>query len=917
MVFSLACPHYRVHRKSKNKEITFEEGKLQASGTIEEKEHQSSSRKGKSRSSTLKLANNTKNVPMNKKNIRTSTKSPSSLEKACSFQIIIFCSSESGKWYIAKHCSTWLQSRSSSYHTNHMPLNKTDMTVQKRLLDDSTIEKINILIGSGASNNSIVSAIKLEFNISITVGQVKRFREDRVNSILSLCKDDVIPKSAAERLIALFKQMKNVSYVYVKHNQKSGFVTYCKGKQETSDFHQSMTDDIEAWRKALKLGDDKDILVSFAWCHDEEKRMMVMFPEYLCTDMTFGLNREQRNLVTFVGCDGHKKTFIGFRCWMPSKQKIAYQWAIGVALPSLVGVKVTLKNKVISSDAELSLVEAVEASIHSPDGPLRNSKFRKDYYHLVKQPWHKLMAVVTRNTQGIIVTKIIDGWIRSWFNYVLTEAEYHVSHMKMGDYLLNNRHIVGELLFIGIKKIVSTVAANISCVGNHHFTTLSTFGFIGSSIVEGQNPSIKNGDLAANQSMSLDTSSLQQLHQVDRKSEKRNIEMARQINYTNHWTRSKTNRFLTRYMEGLAIKNFDLRGKYYTCYAAYRTWYVISKRTIDDYLSEVKSPNVGLKNDHTKFDRVHIVSVDIEGFMNCTCGYVHEFLAPCRHLMAVLDNIEYLVPSLFHIRWWKHFNYFFGSSYAMEEHGPMHDKLVAMHNLLHEKAFDSSMVFRGCCVLGTGFLDEDRSIDNESSHYHIMKAVRTYIQEVGPLLQGDVSFKRYLVDDDEMSNDMNENGFVNIFNNDIDFGGNGTLNSEVNGVKQTGSNIAGHCESDSDEDDGALDIEVETFCNGVPAIGHLSQASVGLEKLVAEQSSTIAVGDDLYHSNMAYLATIRTMDQRTRFEQFIRVEMSKNIQENNPEFSKKNRGMFMLGSDLSRGKQTGKRIRMAYERVKK
>jgi hypothetical protein len=53
---------------------------------------------------------------------------------------------------------------------------------------------------------------------------------------------------------------------------------------------------------------------------------------------------------------------------------------------------------------------------------------------------------------------------------------------------------------------------------------------------------------------------------------------------------------------------------------------------------------------------------------------------------------------------------------------------------------------------------------------------------------------------------------------------------------------------------------------------------VGLEKLVAEPSSTIAVGDDLYHSNMAYLATIQTrMDQRTRFEQFIRVEMSKNI----------------------------------------
>ena len=181
----------------------------------------------------------------------------------------------------------------------------------------------------------------------------------------------------------------------------------------------------------------------------------------------------------------------------------------------------------ISSDAELSLVESVEASIHSPDGLLRNSKFRKDYYHLVKQPWNKLMA--TRDTQCIVVTKIIDDWIRSWFNYVLTQAEYHVSHMKMGDYLLNNRHIVGELLFIGFNKIVSTVAANISCKGNHHFTTRSTFGFIGSSIVEGMNPSIKNGDLAAKPSMSLDTSSLQQLHQVDRKTEKRTNQLHKSL----------------------------------------------------------------------------------------------------------------------------------------------------------------------------------------------------------------------------------------------------------------------------------------------------------------------------------------------------------------------------------------------------
>ena len=75
--------------------------------------------------------------------------------------------------------------------------------------------------------------------------------------------------------------------------------------------------------------------------------------------------------------------------------------------------------------------------------------------------------------------------------------------------------------------------------------------------------------------------------------------------------------------------------------------------------------------------------------------------------------------------------------------------------------------------------------------------------------------------------------------------------------------------SNNSDEDGALDIEDENFCNGVPGVGHLSQCSVGLETLVvAKPSSTIAIGDDLYHSNIAYLATIWTMEQTTRFEQF-------------------------------------------------
>jgi hypothetical protein len=110
----------------------------------------------------------------------------------------------------------------------------------------------------------------------------------------------------------------------------------------------------------LKIEDEDQILVAFAWCHDDEKRKMLMFPEFWATDMTFGLNIECRQLLTVAGVDGNCKSFTGLRVWMPSKQRVAYQWALSTALPVLVGeTTCLLRNKVIASEDEAALVQAI------------------------------------------------------------------------------------------------------------------------------------------------------------------------------------------------------------------------------------------------------------------------------------------------------------------------------------------------------------------------------------------------------------------------------------------------------------------------------------------------------------------------------------------------------------------------------
>ena len=67
-----------------------------------------------------------------------------------------------------------------------------------------------------------------------------------------------------------------------------------------------------------------------------------------------------------------------------------------------------------------------------------------------------------------------------------------------------------------------------------------------------------------------------------------------------------------------------------------------------------------------QYDRVRIVSIDCEGFMSCSCGYVQMYLMPCRHICAVIDDKQLYAPSMFHIRWHKLYNYYHGNTFGIK-----------------------------------------------------------------------------------------------------------------------------------------------------------------------------------------------------------------------------------------------------------
>jgi hypothetical protein len=57
-------------------------------------------------------------------------------------------------------------------------------------------------------------------------------------------------------------------------------------------------------------------------------RNVEMFPKILDIDVTFGVDKERRDLFIAVGVDGNKKTFSAFWCFIPSKKEATYTWII-------------------------------------------------------------------------------------------------------------------------------------------------------------------------------------------------------------------------------------------------------------------------------------------------------------------------------------------------------------------------------------------------------------------------------------------------------------------------------------------------------------------------------------------------------------------------------------------------------------
>ena len=293
-----------------------------------------------------------------------------------------------------------------STHTHHdKPVTDHTNTPYSRL-NEHQKSTLAGLVSSHGSIPIIKTYMHHQHKIIVNDSAIAQARHDFTMS--SLQTIGLNPSdSACDKLLNFFRIRDDVSFIAVTHTIESGYVTMRKGcnhdSLDVTTENSSVcvqNDEIENWRNTLKVDNGKKILVALAWMHASNFRNIEMYPEFLSADVTFGVCREQRNLLRVCSIDGRMKVFEVMNCFMPSKQFKAFNWAISVALPKLIGFDILRFTSLISSDQEDNLIRSIRSLIGTNSNkdmdqkPHMNALHRLDMYHIFVKEWKNRVSLL-------------------------------------------------------------------------------------------------------------------------------------------------------------------------------------------------------------------------------------------------------------------------------------------------------------------------------------------------------------------------------------------------------------------------------------------------------------------------------------------------------------------------------------------
>ena len=143
------------------------------------------------------------------------------------------------------------------------------------------------------------------------------------------------------------------------------------------------------------------------------------------------------------------------------------------------------------------------------------------------------------------------------------------------------------------------------------------------------------------------------------------------------------------------------------------------------------------------YDRVRIVSIDSDGFMSCSCGKVQMYLMPCQHICAIISLKKYYVPSMFHIRWHKLYNYYHGNSFGVKLATHITGTIDNIVCWTRNNCYRQSGSYKGVYIKDTEFfkeLKEFNTLKSDSNNlvYNLMTKIVNQTNRGNPVLNDSI-----------------------------------------------------------------------------------------------------------------------------------------------------------------------------------
>ena len=145
---------------------------------------------------------------------------------------------------------------------------------------------------------------------------------------------------------------------------------------------------------------------------------------------------------------------------------------------------------------------------------------------------------------------------------------------------------------------------------------------------------------------------------------------------------------------------------------------------------------------------------------------------PCVHMCSVINDINHYTPELFHIRWWKHYHFF----YKRETEGQKNENIVkdmksTLLNIRESHFCHKTGKYRGVPLEGTPFLQSLNTEFNfeldgfNDKTYQIMKAILRMEELKKPLVNGSKAYCQYMtVHSTTLNKDNNDQTNVDLDN---------------------------------------------------------------------------------------------------------------------------------------------------------